>query len=860
MPPTTVSHFELLEKLGEGGMGAVYRARDLKLNRIVALKFLSPKLIGSVEQQERFKREAVIISSLSHPHIAIVYEVDEIERKPFLALEFLAGGTLQSRICANGGHLPVSSLVAWAIGLAEGLEHAHRHSVIHRDVKSSNAMFDAEGRIKLTDFGLAQSPEEARHQAPGRIEGTIGYLPPEQWEGATPDTRGDLFSFGVLLFEMATGTLPFPGKDLQEIIGKLLSTDPLPLSFFRSDLPVDFQAIVSRLLQKKPENRFPSAHQVARALRALEIPSADSLATQTIALASRPAPPFNRRWFAVAVVPLLAGAGWNYAEPIRRWISSSRLPDRKHVAVLPFRSIGGDPSQQAFCDGLTETLTTALTKHGGFSVVPSADARKLHNSGAARREFGVNLVIASSIQRRGDEFRVILTLIDAVTLRQIDAETIDWPVQTLHEMEDSVISRISNLLNVAASAPVNPLLAGASQLPSAYDAYIRGRGFLYRFDKAGNYDRAKQQFEAAIHADPRFALAHIALAATNLGLYRLRRDPSDLAAAKDAANQAIQLKSNLAGGHIVLGAILTELNSPDQATAELELAIKLDPRDAAAYRELARLYRSQKRHREAEQTYQRAIAMRPMDWIGYSNLGLYYLSRQRQAEAEVQLRKVIELTPDNHLGYRNLGTALLGAGKDPEQAEAMMRKAVELNPGGRNYNNLGALLIFHQRYGEAVPVMERAVQLAAEEGANDYKALGNLGDAYWLSGAPSEKSRQAWQQALAIVQKRSSAKPADAELLVTQALYQSKVGDTTAATAATSKAVLLAPENATVHYIAALAYATANLDARALDEIRTAARQGYSLDEIRRAPEFSRYQRLPAFQQVLTTPAAPKQN
>ncbi|MCX6606198.1 MAG: protein kinase [Acidobacteria bacterium] len=857
MPPTTVSHFELLEKLGEGGMGAVYRARDRKLNRIVALKFLSPKLIGSAEQQERFKREALIISSLSHPHVATVFEVDEIDGKPFLALEFLGGGTLQSRIRAHGGHLSVSSVVAWAIGLAEGLEHAHRHSVIHRDVKSSNAMFDAEGRIKLTDFGLAQSPEEARSQAPGKIEGTIGYLPPEQWEGAPPDTRGDLFSFGVLLFEMATGALPFPGKDLQEIIGKLLSADPPPLSSFRADLPVALQAIVSRLLQKKPENRFPSAHQVARALRALHIPSADSLPTQSIALSPPPVPPFNRRWFALAALPIVGGAGWTYAETLRRWIASSRLPDRKHVAVLPFRSIGGDPGQQAFCDGLTETLTTALTKHGGFSVVPSADARKLQSSGDARREFGVNLVIASSIQRRGDEFRVILTLIDAVSLRQIDAETIDWPVRTLHEMEDSVIARISNLLNVAATQPVNPLLAGASQLPSAYDAYLRGRGFLYRLDKAGNFDRAKQQFQAAIQADPRFALAHIALAETNLGLYRVRRDPSDLAAAQSAADQAIQLKSSLAGGHIVLGAILAELNSPEKATAELELALKLDPRDPSGYRELARLYRSQKRHREAEQTYQRAIAMRPTDWMGYSNLGFYYLTRQRQAEAEVELRKVIELTPDNHLGYRNLGTALLGAGKDPAQAEAMMRKAVELNPGGRNYNNLGALLIFYQRYREAVPVMEKAVQLAAEEGANDYKALGNLGDAYWLSGHVPERSRQAWQQALAIVQKRSSAKPTDAELLVTQALYQSKVGDTAAATAAIAKAVLLAPESATVHYIAALAYATAKLDPLALDEIRTAARQGYSRDEIRRAPEFSRYQELPAFEQALNPPASP---
>jgi serine/threonine protein kinase len=199
VPPSIVSHFELLEKIGEGGMGAVYKARDLKLPRVVALKFLSPSRIGSAEEQDRLRQEANALSTLNHPHVATVYEVDELDGQPFLALEFLPGGTMQGRIRQSGARIPAASVITWAACLAEGLAHAHRHGIVHRDVKSSNVLFDAEGRVKLADFGLATTTRQGTDPAGYRIEGTIGYLPPEQLQGAPPDPRGDLFSFGVLL-------------------------------------------------------------------------------------------------------------------------------------------------------------------------------------------------------------------------------------------------------------------------------------------------------------------------------------------------------------------------------------------------------------------------------------------------------------------------------------------------------------------------------------------------------------------------------------------------------------------------------------------------------------------------------------
>jgi TolB-like protein len=267
---------------------------------------------------------------------------------------------------------------------------------------------------------------------------------------------------------MATGTLPFPGATVEAVARRIEAAKRTSVIELRPDIPAEFEAIVERLLQKNPADRYASARQVALALRAISVPSADDTPTATDVQFRPPRPPSRRVWVWGGGAAALVGTGWASAGTLRRWISGFGLPERKHIAVLPFRSIGGDTGQLAFCDGVTETLTTALAKHGGCSVIPTTDVRKIQSAADARREFGVNLVIASSMQRRGEQIRVIITLIDAVGLRQIDSETFDWPVNKIYEIEDSIISKISDLLNVSALEPGNPFVAGASQMPSAY--------------------------------------------------------------------------------------------------------------------------------------------------------------------------------------------------------------------------------------------------------------------------------------------------------------------------------------------------------------------------------------------------------
>ena len=843
----TVSHFAVLEKVGEGGMGAVYKARDTRLDRVVALKFLSPGHVDSPEERQRIVAEARVLSTLSHPNVATVYEVDEIDGAPFLALEYLSGGTLRGRIAAAHGRVPVPDLLRWAGDLAEGLAHAHKHGIVHRDVKSSNVMFDSEGRVKLTDFGLARitSPDEPSIE--GTVAGTVGYMAPEQLQGKRADFQSDLFSLGVVLYEAAAGRMPFQGKSAAETIHKVLTDDPARLTALRPELPPAFEAVVDRLLRKRPQDRYQSAGDVAHRIRGLSGASFASTETMPVTVVR-----WRRRWWMAAALACLMALGWAGSGQVKRWLRSRSLPERKHVAVLPFRNIGGDGSQQAFCDGLTETVTTALTRHGGFSVVPASDSRRLDDAESARREFGVNLVVAGTVQRRGEEVRVVVHLIDAVQRRQIDSEPLDLPVKRLFELEDGVLGKIADLLNVLSSQePANVLVAGASQLPTAYDAYLRGRGFLYRFDRAGNLERAIQEFEAAVRQDPKFALGYVGLAEAHFRRYLSMKDPGILEAARLAAERSLELNPQLASARVWRGRILAESGQPDEAVTELQTAVKLDPRDPTGYRELARVYAMQARPEDAERVFKQAVAARPGDWISYSNLAAFYDSHQRYAEAESQFRKVLELTPDNPYGYRNIAAVLIRLGKAGE-AEEMLRKALALRPLARTYSNLGALLMFQRRYADAVPVMEKSAEIATRETPREYRIWGNLGDAYWLAKLPPEKAQAAWRRAVEIAEPQLTGRPGDAELLSLLAKYHAKLGDKANALQRTAAAQRLAPSSAMVQYQAGLTYALLEDRGRALAALAAAVRLKYSIQEIRLAPELEPLHGSREFQQLIS--------
>ena len=846
MPDRIISHYELLEPLGRGGMGVVHKARDVKLGRFAALKFISPELVGRDDVRERFLEEARSLSTLSHPHIATVFEVDEADGAPFLAMEFLPGGTLRERIArarAEGGFIDGTKLLDWGIGLADGLAHAHARGIVHRDVKCSNAMFDGEGRIKLTDFGLAKAAGLDASSSTS-VVGTVDYMSPEQLSGGPVDHRSDLYSLGVVLYETTAGRLPFVGSSPAELINKIVSTDAPSLASLRPDVAPAFERVVSRLLSKSAADRYQNARHVVDDLTRLRAGAApaDLLSTKTLPT------PRRRRWLRppVAGTAVVALAALAYV----LWPKPTPLPEHKQVVVLPLRSIGGDASQEALCDGLTETLTTALTQTGLMSVVPASDVRDIDTVEDARRKFGVNLVLYGSLQRRNDRLRLTINLADATGDRQLGAEVVDGPADQPLQIEDAMIEKVASLVDIA-SLPGPAGRTAAAPAGGAYDAYLRGRGFLYRYDRPGNVDRAIHEFDEAVRADSRFALGFSGLGESQLTLFRQRRDPAVLEASKTAALKALSLNPALAGAKVTYGAALAESGQSDAAIASLEQAIDIDPRNPLAYRELALVYQKSKRFDRAEEVYKKAIRARPGEWRSYMNLATFYFGRQRYADAEPLYRNSIELSPDNHLPYRNLGAMLIALGRNQE-AESLLLKARALNPTARAASNLGTLYMFEGRYREAVPILEQAADLAPKEVPNEYRIWGNLGDAYWMSGEPDDKRIPAYRKAIEIGLRLRGTEPHPAEIDAMFAEYFAKLGDKQQAHERAALALKAAPENARVHYEVAKAHAVLGEDDMALQELKEALGLGYPGDEVRREPEFKKLRDAGKLQNVLS--------
>jgi tetratricopeptide (TPR) repeat protein len=839
-----VSHYEVLEPLGRGGMGVVHKARDVKLGRLVALKFVSPELIGRDDVRERFFREARSLSSLSHPHIATVYEVDEADGSPFLAMEYLPGGTLRDQIRharARGGVIEAAQLLDWGTDLAEGLAHAHANGIVHRDVKSSNAMFDGEGRVKLTDFGLAKVVG-LDATSTDRVAGTVEYMSPEQLRGGPVDHRSDLYSLGVVLYELAAMRLPYSGSSPHELVNDIVGGDIPSVTAVRPDCPAAFDQVVTRLLSKSAADRYQSAQDVADDLARVRSGALTNLPTTRTLPALRRARRLRTAVIGAGVVAVL-GVGYLLRPKV------AHLPEHKHVVVLPLRSIGGDTNQTALCDGLTETLTTALTQTGLMSVVPASDVRKIETVQEAHREFGVNLVLYGSLQRRGDRLRLTVNLADAEGERQLGAEVVEGQADQPLQIEEAMIEKVAALIDIAVPTVASSRTA-MQPTPGAYEAYLRGRGFLYRYDLPGNLARALEEFQEAIRNDPRFALGHAGLAEARLLVYRQRREPAGLEAAKAEAQTALALNPALASARATYGAALAEAGEADAAITALEQAIDADPRNPTAYRELAIVYRNEKKFDRAEEVFKKAIRARPGECRSYLNLATFYAGRQRYADAETNYRKAIELSPDNHLPYRNLGAMLIALGRHQE-AESLLLKARALNPTARAASNLGTLYIFEGRYREAVPILEEAVARGREEFPNDYRIWGNLGDAYWLAESGEDKRAAAYRKAIEIAERLRASDPHPAEIDAALAEYFAKLGDAGRARERLAAALGEAPENALVRYEAGVTHAVLGEDDLALQELKEALTRGYAADQVKRAPELKKLRDAGKLQVVL---------
>lgn len=652
-----LGHYIIISTLGKGGMGEVYRAKDLRLGREVAIKVLPESLAEDPDLLSRFEKEAKALAVLAHPNILTIFDFGNDNGISYTVTEILDGESLRSKISKS--RLSWKQITEISGTIAEGMFAAHSKGIIHRDLKPENIFICSDGRIKILDFGLVRwNPKvnveqlsSASTQLPPtevtRLMGTVPYMSPEQLSGSKIDSRTDIFSFGCILYEMICGTHPFLRKTFMETVAAILKDEPAKPSATGSDTPPPLERMLFRCLNKNPEDRYHSAKDLAYDLASLRndfISPAPIPAQSVTTLKKHTAVP----WIiaaSLAIFVIILGAFLLRQKP------TASVPQKieRSVAVLPFNNMNTDKEDEYFSDGITEDIITQLSKVGDLKVVSRTSSMRYKNSNKNLQQIGTELKVATvlegSVRRQGDKLRIVAQLIDAKTDNHIWAETYDREMKDIFAIQSDVAQKIA----VALQAKLMPdEKKKIEQIPTqnlvAYDYYLKGRQYYFRYQSESN-DTAIQFFQKAVDADPNFALAYVGLC-DSLGM---------------------QKQYGVAGA------------SFDAAMSACNKALSIDPNLAVAYATLYKVYTFYGFEQKGEEALQKAYGLNPNDPVVIGRLGSFYQLNGKLADALRFTKRFIELEPTNAFGYFTLGTIYYDAA-DFSQAEINLRKSLELQP------------------------------------------------------------------------------------------------------------------------------------------------------------------------------------
>jgi eukaryotic-like serine/threonine-protein kinase len=689
---TKLGPYEILAPLGKGGMGEVYRAKDTRLGREVAIKVLPDRLSGDASALARFEREARVLAALSHPNILTIFDVGSENGVSFVVMELLPGETLRNRIVQRRPHWPHA--VQMGIEIAEGLSAAHSRGIVHRDLKPENIFLTCDEHIKILDFGLARwnqdfNTAEAESEttvgpatATGIVMGTAPYMSPEQLKGMHVDARSDLFSFGSVLQEMITGQSPFSRSTAAETISAILKEDPPSLVAFDDAIPAELDHAVKRCLSKQPDQRFQSAGDLGFHLR--QILSSGSLpkpARQAIGRDARPAGK-SVKAIAAAIVLLLLSAFAIYWIGVRK--ARVARPEFKSVAVLPLQNFSADPEQEYFVDGMTEAVIADLAKIKAMKVISRTSVMPYKNSKKSMREIARELqadaVIEGSVMRSADRVRITVQLIDASSDQHLWAESYERDLKNVFAMQGEVAQAIAQQVRVVITPQEQARLVKKAPVdPEAYELYLKGRHIMMR-GGLEDVSKAIEYFQSGLAKEPDNALIYTGLADAYIQqMSDVHESPAEATAnSRAAATRALELDESLAEAHTSLGSIKL-LYDWDWTGAETEFkrAIELDPGYAEAYVGYGEYLTMIGRQPEALPYFQKARRLDPLDPWTYRGEGYSYFMAHEYDEAVVQYRKGLELEPDQ-ITYFGLVLALAEKG-DYTTAISEAEKATKLN-------------------------------------------------------------------------------------------------------------------------------------------------------------------------------------
>ncbi len=856
----TLGHYQVTEKIGAGGMGEVYRAFDTRLQRTVAIKRLLPELASDEDYRRRFLREAQHAASLTHQCIAGIYDILEEDGDLLLVMEYVEGCTILDCSLRDES---MNEFLGVARQSVEALVTAHEHGLVHRDLKPSNIMLTTGHKVKLLDFGLARridyvsqasTPSSVSTES-GKVRGTPAYMAPEVLMGKPADPRSDIFSLGVVFYEVLAGRHPFADTTLAAMTHRILSEPTPSMVRFNPGVPEDLERILSRMLDKDPDSRYASAVDLQADLRRyLRDHSYPPFSTSS-------ATPARRRRYGLAaavilIVALLVGFGLRYREDLLSRLRMLSLPENPTVAVLPLTFEGESHALISFCGGLTEQLNFRLSRLAAshpISIVPQRLVQDRHVTRIDEigREVGANLALTASVEEAGNNLHLEVVVREGKSGRLLRRGQMVGAMGDPMTLDVQLAEKGWELLGMPLSPRERRELAEFGTTDTlAYNRYVQGLGYLWHNSEAKHCEEAIQALEEAASLDPSYSQALAAMGQACLQVFEENREPRWLEKSFSYCGEAAKVRPNLADAQICLGAAFRTKGDLESAVTALDRARYLDPTNLAILEELGDIYSGLGRNNEAEQLYRMVVEKKPEYWRGHSILGSFYFTHSRLDKAEQAYKRATELAPDYYRSFMSL-CAVYGELYRWEDSQRACERSLAIYEDGGAYTNLATAYFHRGMSAEAVGAAEKAIIHLDRIQSDSYLEYGNLADIlYWTPGRRESASRyfhKALEKARVYMAKTPSYLSRTSAHM---ALYLAMLGQKSASLNYLDRAIRTAGNNPEILFKAAQIHHQFDDREKTLAFLRNALDKGLDSRKVRFDPRFQNMKDDPEFERM----------